>query len=262
MFPKKLTSLQHKKNKKHKKLIDRKNRIKNIKNEIQLLSKLQNIPQDIIPVLYSYVNNNIKFNLSYYKELFTKYIFDFNSSNKLSITFSGYVNYNYCTYDKTASPLKDLLYKIPLDKLQKYLYFGTPSKYFNTAFPLEPNIQEYIIENYKINDITTRDEKMKNTIYKNYIFEILDLISYFSTKANEYHSMKCNNKYLNNNKYLSQLQIIRNTYANDDYKKITEEFCKENEKIVRRIILSILYIYHKYGNNNFNNRTILIRQFV
>ena len=251
MFPKMLTTSQHKKNKKHKTHIDRKNRIKNIKNEIQLLSKLKNIPEDIIPVLYSYVNNNIKFNLSYYKELFTKYIFDYNSSNKLSIIFSGYVNYNYCTYDKTASPLKDMLLKIPLDKLQKYLYFGTPSKYFNIAFPLEPKIQEYINENYQINDITTRDDKMKKNIYKNYIFEILDLISYFSTKANEYHSMKCNNKYLNNNKYLSQLQLIRNTYANDDdYKKITEELCRKNEKIVRIIILSILYISDKYGKQN------------
>jgi len=248
MFPKMLTTSQHKKNKKQKIHIERKKRIKNIKNEIRLLSAVKNIPEDIIPVLYSYLNNNIKFNLSHYKELFTKYIFDYNSSHNLSNIFRGYINYNYCTHDRTASPLKDMLLKIPLDKLQKYLYSGTPSKYFNIAFPLEPKIQEYFIENYKINDITTKDDKMKSTIYKNYIFEILDLISYFSTKANEYHSMKCNNKYLNNNKYLSQLQLIRNTYANDDYKKITEEFCRENEKIVRIIILSILYIYDKYGN--------------
>jgi hypothetical protein len=45
--------------------------------------------------------------------------------------------------------------------------------------------------------------------------------------------------------------LISNIYTNDDdYKKITEELCRKNEKIVRIIILSILYISDKYGKQN------------
>ena len=137
-----------------------------------------------------------------------------------------------------------MLYKIPLDKLQKYLCLGTPSKYFNIAFPYEPNIQDYISTSYTTNDITSKDSKVIKCIYKNYIFEILDLISYFSTKANEWHSMHCNNK------YFAQLHLISSVHNYEEYNKQNEEYCRENEIITRRLILSILYIYDKYGKND------------
>jgi hypothetical protein len=80
-------------------------------------------------------------------------------------------------------------------------------------------------------------KKCENIEYqrKNYIFEILDLLIYFSTKANEWHALHC--KY--NNKYLNQLNLI-NRVCNDNYLKQTEEYCKQNEMIVKKIILSIL----------------------
>ena len=246
MFSKKLTTLQHKQNKKYKKFLEKKNKKKIEKKEIKLLLKIKEIPEDVVKILYSYLNNNIKFNLSFYKEIFNRYICP-PSKNKLmnfSSIFKGYTLYYYCTHDKTAFPLKEMLKAIPLDKLQKYVYFGTPSKYFNIAFPTEPNIIEYIGENYAINDITSKEEIKIKTIYKNYIFEILDLISYFTTKANEYHSLV--NK--NNNKFLCQLKLISSVYKENELEgEPTKEYCEENERITRKIILSILFIYEKYG---------------
>jgi hypothetical protein len=258
MYPKRLTTLQHKKNKQNKQKLEKTNKKLVCKNEKKLLFNIEKyLPQDIIRLLYSYVNNNIKFNLSHYKKIFTKFIFDYNTINKLSlgtinklsIIFGGYTTYNYCTHDKTALTLKDMLNKIPLDKLQKYLYYGTPSKYFNIAFPDEPNIEEYISKNYPKNDILSKNDKVIQFIYKNYIFEILDLISYFSTKANEWHAFHCNNKYLSNNKYLTHLNLIRGVFSNEDLKKQNETICKENELITRKLVLSILYIFDKYGNS-------------
>ena len=145
-----------------------------------------------------------------------------------------------------------MLHKIPLDKLQKYLYFGTPSKYFNIAFPDEPVIQEYILTSYKSNDITSKDKKYIECVYKNYVFEVLDLISYFSTKANQYHALLYSDKIgtKNKNKYLLQLNLINNVYNYDEYSKQTQEICREHELITRKIILSILYIFEKYGKND------------
>lgn len=244
MYPKQLTTSERKKNKKNKQAIEKKKQKILLKNEKKILTKIANsIPEDIIKLLYSFVSGNIKYNLSHYKQVFTQFVFDYNSKNELPMIFRGYINYNYCTHDKTAFPLKDMLDKIPLDKLQKYLYFGTPSKYFNIAFPYEPNIKDYIATSYGTNDITSKDNKVIKCIYKNYIFEILDLISYFSTKANEWHALHCNNK------YFEQLNLISSIYNYEEYNKQNEEYCKENELITRRLILSILYIYNKYGKN-------------
>lgn len=245
MFSKKLTTLQHKKNKQHKKTLEKQIKKKVEKDEIKLLLKLGECPEDVVKLLYSYLNNNIKFNLSFYKEIFHKFIYPANKNNKqnFSSIFKGYPVFNYCTYDKTALPLKEMLKAIPLDKLQKYVYFGTPSKYFNIAFPKESNIIEYINDNYAINDITSKEEIKIKTMYKNYIFEILDLISYFSTKANEYHSL-----YNENNKFLSQLKLISSVYLEDGLERNpTKEYCEENEKITRKLILSVIFIYEKYG---------------
>jgi hypothetical protein len=245
MFSKKLTTFQHKKNKQHKKTLEKQIKKKIEKNEIKLLLKLGECPEDVVKLLYSYLNNNIKFNLSFYKEIFHKFIYPANKNNKqnFSSIFKGYPVFNYCTYDKTALPLKEMLKAIPLDKLQKYVYFGTPSKYFNIAFPKESSIIEYISDNYAINDITSKEEIKIKTMYKNYIFEILDLISYFSTKANEYHSL-----YNENNKFLSQLKLISSVYLEDELERSpTKEYCEENEKITRKLILSVLFIYEKYG---------------
>lgn len=251
MFPKPLTVSQHKKNKQHKKTVTKKYKKRLCKSEEKILSKIANkLPEDIVKLLYSYVNNNIKFNLSHYKEIFSKFIFNYNTKDKLPLIFRGYTIYNYCTHDKTAVPLKEMLKKIPLDKLQKYLCLGTPSKYFNIAFPDEQNIQEYLASSYTTNDITTTNASEIRCIYKNYIFEILDLISYFSTKANYWHASKCNDKKLSKNNYLYQLDLINCVHCYDDYNKQTEEICKENEIITRKIILSILYIFKKYGMKN------------
>jgi hypothetical protein len=224
MYPKQLTTSQRKKNKKNKKTIEKRNKKILLKKEIKILSKIANyIPEDVIKLLYSFISGNIKYNLSHYKQLFTQFIFDYNTINKCSLIFRGYTDYNYCTHYDTAFSLKEMLHQIPLDKLQKYLYFGTPGKYFNIAFPYEPNIKYYIVLTYNVNDITSKDDKIIKCIYKNYIFEILDLISYFSTKANEWHALHCNNK------YFSQLNLMNSAYNYEEYNKQTEAFCKENE---------------------------------
>uniref|UniRef100_A0A6C0KRI5 Uncharacterized protein n=1 Tax=viral metagenome TaxID=1070528 RepID=A0A6C0KRI5_9ZZZZ len=256
MCYKMLTTLQHKINKKNMKKVEkkRKNQIK--KKEKKLLERLKEfMPEEIIIMIYEFVDNNIKFNLSFYKQIFQKFIYNFNNNNSnnknskkiLSSIFTGYVtNYSYCSHVKTAINLKQMLRTIPLDILQKYLYYGTPNKYFNIAFPEEPNLKEYI-GTFKINDITTRDKKEINTIYENYIFEILDLLSYFATKVNEFYSLKLSEKFLEKHKYFSQINLINNIFNYDEYNKINENFGKENEKITRILILSILFIYDKYG---------------
>jgi hypothetical protein len=236
MCSKKLTTLQRKKNKQRKKriLVNEKKQI--CKREIKILEKIRNLPEELVLHVYSFVSNDIKFNISHYKSIFTKFIYDFNhnkiTKTNLSMIFTGYAEYNYCTHYKTSLALKKLLRKIPFEKLAKYIHFGTPSKYFNIAFPDEPEIKEYIGTNYKNKAIKTEDIEFQR---KNYIFEILDLISYFSTKANYWHALNC--KY--NNKYLHQLNLINSIY-NDDYLKQNEEYCRENELIVKKLVLSII----------------------
>jgi len=252
MFSKMLTTLQHKQNKKHKKRLEKKNKKRLEKYEKKILIKLNDLPEDVIKLLYSYLNNNIKYNLSFYKEIFHRFICPPNKNilTNFPQIFRGYAQFNYCTYDKTALPIIDMLKSIPIDKLQKYLYFGSPSKYFNIAFPDEPNIIEYISNNYKINNITSKDPQNIEIIYKNYIFEILDLISYFTTKANEYHSL-----YNDNSKFLNQLKLISSVYPgsnnNELVRKQSKEYCEINEKITRKLIFSVLYIYEKYGIKRF-----------
>lgn len=244
MFSKKLTTLQRNQNKKHKKCLEKKHKKRLVNNEKKLLIKLHVLPEDVIKLLYSFLNNKIKYNLSFYKSIFDKFICPPNKNilANLPQIFKGYPLLHYCTFDKTAIPLIDMLETIPLDKLQKYLYFGSPSKYFNIAFPNEPNIIDYIAINYKINDITSKSPHDIEIIFKNYIFEILDLISYFTTKANEYHSL-----YINNNKLLNKLNLINNVYLDNELViKKNKDFCEENEKITRKLILSIIFIYIKY----------------
>jgi hypothetical protein len=239
MGSKKITVSQHNANKKHKKRAYIKEEKKSVKKEIKLLEKIRNLPEDLVSYIYSFVKNDIKFNLSHYKKIFTKFIYDFNNNNKtktnLSMIFKDYVHYNYCTYDQTAIVLKELLRKIPFEKLERFIHFGTPSKYFNVAFPDEPDIKEYIGNNYKNKANKCADIEFQR---KNYIFEILDLLSYFSTKANEWHALHC--KY--NKKYLLQLNLINSVYNYDNYLKQTEEYCRENELITKKLIISILHL--------------------
>jgi hypothetical protein len=240
MGTKKLTTLQHNANKINKKRTLIKQEKQTCRNEIKLLQNItKKLPEEIVTYIYSFVNNDIKFNLSHYKSVFTKFIYDFNCINntkiKLSMIFKGYTDYNYCTYEQTAMRLKEILHKIPFEKLEKYIHFGTPSKYFNIAFPDEPEIKEYIGTNYKNKAKKCEDIEFQR---KNYIFEILDLLIYFSTKANEWYAF--HSKY--NNEYLLRLNLLNSVYNHDNYIKQTEEYCRENEMIFKRIVLSIIHI--------------------
>ena len=238
MYSKPLTTLQHKANKKNKKLMDTKEKKRMCKKEIKILEKIRGLPEEIASYIYSFVDNDIKFNLSHYKSLFTKYIYDFNNKktkHNLHGLFKGYPEFNYCTFYNTDSLLKELLFKIPFEKLEKFTLFGTPSKYFNIAFPYEPTIKEYMEANYKKKAKKCEDIEFQR---KNYIFEILDLLIYFSTKANEWYAF--HSKY--NNKYLSELNFLNSVFNYDTYNQQTEEYCRENEMIFKRIILSIIHI--------------------
>jgi hypothetical protein len=228
MGTKKLTVLQHKKNEqdKKRKLVNKEKQL--YKREKKLLEKIRILlPEELVRYIYSFVNNDIKYDLSFYKRLFTKYIYD---SKNLSIVFKGYTHqYTYCTFYKTAALLKAILYKIPFEILEKYIHFGTPSKYFNVAFPFEPDIKEYIGTNYK-----DADEKNQR---KNYIFEILDLLSFFATKTNQWYAKHSINK---KNKYLSSLKFVNEVYNYIEFNNQTEEIYMENEMIFKKIVFSII----------------------
>jgi hypothetical protein len=237
MGSKRLTKLQNNKNKQYKKRMHIKEEKQLCKKEIKLLEKIRDLPEELVSHIYLFVKNDIKFNLSFYKTLFTKYIYDYSNRDRttaLSVVFKGYTNeFNYCTFDKTALLIKEILEKAPFEKLEKYILFGTPSKYFNNAFTLEPNIKEYFELNYK-----NKPDKSKDIIFqrKNYIFELLDLLSYFSTRANEWHAMHSTFS----NKFLIRLNFLNNAFNYDEYIKQTEECCRENEMIFKKIMLGIL----------------------
>jgi hypothetical protein len=187
-----------------------------IKNEIDILNKINKLPHELIDYIYSFVDKNIKYKLSHYFDLYKKYIVNYNLK-KLQCIYKDYNRYEYCTYDKISHPLQYMLKQIPIDKLQKYIYIGTPEKYFNIAFPDEGHIWEYLYLNYKLNK--PYEEKRKD-----YMFEIIDLLSYFTTRTNEF------------------LQL----YKNDE--SIEYDKFKTNEVIVKKIVLSIIYIYNKYAH--------------
>ena len=251
MYSKPLTTLQRNANKINKKRTYMKEEKRLCRNEIKLLEKITKfLPEEIASHIYSFVNNDIKFNLSHYKTIFTKFICDFNKNKtktNLSIIFKGYTDFNYCSHEETIFELKEMLYKVPFEKLKKFILFGTPSKYFNIAFPDEPSITEYIAINYKSKAKKSKDIDFQR---KNFAFEILDLISYFSTKANEWHAFHIKNK----NNYLSHLKFINQVCSCTDFGKILnttfqkgEEICKENELITKKLVISILHLYDKYG---------------
>lgn len=204
------------KNKKYKQKqrIREKKRI--IKNEVELLHKISELPDELVDYIHLFLHQNIKYNLSYYYQLYKKYILNYNLNHHECI-YKDFKKFEYCTYDKTSKPLQSMLKKIPIDILQRYVNKGSPSKYFSLAFPEEGNIIDYLLTNYRSNK--TMDEK-----YKDYIFEIIDLLSYFVTRTNEnsqsYKNIECKEYYL--------------------YKK--------NELISKKIILSIIYLYNKYGD--------------
>jgi hypothetical protein len=239
MGSKKLTKLQHNKNEQDKKRMYIKEEKKMCKNEIKLLEKINELPQELALYIYSFVKNDIKFNLSFYKKLFTKFIYDFSNKDRdipLNLVFKGYSNgFNYCTFNRTALLIKEILEQVPFEKLEKYILYGSPSKYFNIAFPLEPDIKLYFELNYK-----KKPDKSEDKIFqrKNYIFEMLDLLSYFSTRANEWHAMHSTF----NNKFLLHLNFLNNAYNYEDFIKQTEEFCRENEMITKKLILSIIHL--------------------
>jgi len=204
------------KNKKYKQKqrIREKKRI--IKNEIELLNKISELPHELVDYIYLFVNPKIKCNLSYYYLLYKKYIINYNLNHHECI-YKDFKKFEYCTYDKTSKPLQYMLKEIPIDILQRYVYMGSPSKYFTIAFPEEGNIIDYLLINYRLNKPT--EEK-----YKDYIFEIIDLLSYFVTRTNEYSQ----------------------SYKNIECKKYYKY--KKYELISKKIILSIIYLYNKYGN--------------
>ena len=211
-----MTKNQQVKNKKikQKQRIREKKRI--IKNELELLNKIRDLPHELVDYIYLFVNPNIKYNLSYYYQLYKKYIINYNLNHHECI-YKDFKKFEYCTYDKTSKPLQYMLKEIPIDILQRYVYKGSPLKYFSIAFPEEGNICDYLLLNYLLNK--PLEEK-----YKDYIFEIIDLLSYFVTRANEYSR----------------------TYKNIECKEYYK--FKKYELISKKIILSIIYLYNKYGN--------------
>lgn len=218
-----MTKNKQQKNKK----IKQKHRIKEkkqmIKNEIRLLSKIGNLPHELVDYIYLFLNSKIKYNLSHYYQLYKKYIINYNLNHHECI-YTDFKKFEYCTYDKTSTPLQCMLKEIPIDILKRYVCLGTPFKYFSIAFPEEGNICDYLLLNYRINK--PLDEK-----YKDYIFEIIDLLSYFVTRANEYS------------------RIYKNIECREYYK------FKKYELISKKIILSIIYLYKTYGN------TLILNQF-
>jgi hypothetical protein len=191
-----------------------------IKNETDVLNKINNLPNELIDYIYSFVDKNIKYNVSHYFDLYKKYIVNYKF-NKLQCIYKDYNRYEYCTYDKISHPLQDMLKQIPIDKLQKYIYIGTPEKYFNIAFPDEGPIWEYLYINYKLN-------KPDNEKRKDYMFEIIDLLSYFITRTNEF------------------LQLYKNDESIEYHKFKAYEF------IVKKIVFSIIYMYNTCAHSTYD----------
>jgi hypothetical protein len=249
MGVRKLTTLQHKKIKQDRKRLLMNEEKQMCKRERKLLKKISiTLSEDLIRYIYTFVNNDLKYDLSFYKQIFIKYIYNHtNTNNKIlsSIIFNGYIQlYNYCTFYKISTLLKELLYKIPFELLEKYLYYGSPSKYFNIAFPDEPNIKEYIETNYKNTIERCQDTEFQR---KNFVFEIVDILSYFATKTFEFyakHSVNTKNKFLrkfNKNSLYGPDELI--------IKKETQTFCsecnyedEENEIIFKKLMLSIFQL--------------------
>lgn len=204
---------------KHKKIIqNKKNKIRQkrhiIKDEIVVLNKIKKLPNELINTIYSYITNKVKFHISHFYDLYKKYIINYKF-NDLNCIFKEYDIYEYCTYYRLSLPLQNMLYSLPLDILKKYMFYGTPKLYFNTAFPFENNIWEYFHSNY-----TIFNKKISET-KKDYIFEITDILSYYVTKVtdNQFYESYNSRKY---------------------------NLFKKNEAIVKNYILSILYIYNKF----------------
>ena len=187
-----------------------------IANENDILNKIRELPYELIDHIYLFLNHKVKYNLSYYFQLYKKYIINYNFNHHECI-YKDFKKFEYCTYDKTSNPLQHMLKAIPIDILQRYIYMGSPLKYFSIAFPDEGNMCDYLLLNYRFNKPI--EEK-----YKDYIFEVIDLLSYFVTRTNEYS------------------QTYQNIECKEYYK------FKEYELISKKIILSIIYIYNKYGN--------------
>lgn len=200
-----------KQNKNHKK----REKQKIIKNELIVLRKVDKLPDELIDYIYSFVNNSVKLYISHYFDLYKKYIINYKYNN-INCIYKGYDDFEYYTYDKLSIPLQNMLKSIPLDILRKYILYGTPKVYFTKAFPFENNIHDYIHENYN------KHNKRNEETYKDYIFEIIDILSYFVTK-------------------------VKNNYLYKNYTSVEYNIFKENEYIVKKYILSILYIYEKYA---------------
>ena len=186
-----------------------------IKNEIRLLNKIGNLPNELVDYIYLFLDNKIKYNLSYYFQLYKKYIINYNLNHHECI-YKDFKRFEYCTFDKTSKPLQYMLKEIPIDILKRYVYTGSPFKYFTIAFPEEGNIVDYLLLNYRINK--PPEEKCKD-----YIFEIIDLLSYFVTRTNE--------------------SSLYKNYESVEYYKF-----KEYELTSKKIILSIINLYNRYGN--------------
>lgn len=202
---------QDKKQKQNKKLQNReKKRI--IKNEIDILNQINELPSELVDYIYLFMNNKIKYNLSYYFQLYKKNIINYNFKNRC--IYKDFNRFDYYTFDKTSKPLQSMLQEIPIDILEKYINRGTPEIYFTIAFPEEGNINDYLLLNYKI-------DKSVEEKYKDYIFEVIDLLSYFVTRTNQFSLYK--------------------NYESVEYYKF-----KECELVSKKIILSIIYLYHKY----------------
>ena len=128
-----------------------------IKNELEILNKIGNLPNELVDYIYLFLDRKIKYNLSYYFQLYKKYIINYNLNHHDCI-YKDFKKFEYCTFDKTSSPLQDMLKEIPFDILRRYVYMGTPFKYFTIAFPEEGNIVDYLLLNYRITPTGKKNE--------------------------------------------------------------------------------------------------------
>jgi predicted metal-binding transcription factor (methanogenesis marker protein 9) len=147
------------------------------RREKQALTLIDKLPEDLLPVILSYIPNNIVsiITTEYEDKKYKDILRPFNCFNIDSPTF--------------GESIKQLLDRVPFDVLKKFIKFGGISKYFSEVFnntngqTMHDYLNNFCVGNYKkcclnhSNKIQYRDDyinylKMSHNTYKNYIFHL------------------------------------------------------------------------------------------